>query len=488
MHIDKAAGIFRFFRSRTASKLFVTLHHRHCTIPTIFLVLGGVFIPLLLGAPSVHAANVYVRAGATGSNNGVDWINAYTNLPASLVRGNTYVLAGGSYPGRTFSDSGTSTITIRKASAALGDSSIAGWNSAYESTQVVFNGGFTFTQGYYTIDGITGGGPGSWESNFGFKISTNYRALFFNAPNISNITVRHTDIVGGGAGAPQTTICDLVYSLYRVNNLTISYSFLRDTNRTMILSWPSGFTNVLIEYSKFARNTMLEHAEAWSAGTDSNVVVRYNIFEDINATGFIVAVNGQGDATNWDIYGNIFQHTTTSGFVNSWLIGTRYDSPSGSPVGIRAVNWRFHNNVIAGVRGWGGGNIVFQGSPSGNYAYNNVFINNHTDSIGFAGVTADYNWYYNNYGYTNPGQEVSPSSSGNNIKGTSDPFTNSAGGNFIPIVPIPGLALASTYNTDPLGVIRGADGVWDRGAYEYISGGPPSPPKTPNPPTILQIN
>jgi hypothetical protein len=30
-----------------------------------------------------------------------------------------------------------------------------------------------------------------------------------------------------------------------------------------------------------------------------------------------------------------------------------------------------------------------------------------------------------------------------------------------------GLPLASPYNIDMLGIIRGADGVWDRGAFEF---------------------
>ena len=42
-------------------------------------------------------------------------------------------------------------------------------------------------------------------------------------------------------------------------------------------------------------------------------------------------------------------------------------------------------------------------------------------------------------------------------------------------------AIGSTYNTDMLGNIRGSDGKWDRGAYEYVGAAPPdtTPPEAP---------
>jgi hypothetical protein len=35
----------------------------------------------------------YVRQGVTGSNDGSNWTNAYTSLPAKLIRGHTYYIA-----------------------------------------------------------------------------------------------------------------------------------------------------------------------------------------------------------------------------------------------------------------------------------------------------------------------------------------------------------------------------------------------------------
>ena len=48
------------------------------------------FTTFILMVGSVSAANHYIRAGATGLGLGTDWINAYTAIPATLIRGDTY--------------------------------------------------------------------------------------------------------------------------------------------------------------------------------------------------------------------------------------------------------------------------------------------------------------------------------------------------------------------------------------------------------------
>jgi hypothetical protein len=84
------------------------------------------------GCPDATNNAGYVRAGATGTGSGADWTNAYTNLPASLVRGCTYYVAAGTYPPHTFNDavSGTTTITLQAPTAAS-HGTATGWSSAY---------------------------------------------------------------------------------------------------------------------------------------------------------------------------------------------------------------------------------------------------------------------------------------------------------------------------------------------------------------------
>ena len=79
----------------------------------LFLII--LFFGIFGLASSSEAANRYVRQGATGSPNGIDWTNAYTALPATLTRGDTYYIADGTYSSYTFDDaiSGTTYITIK---------------------------------------------------------------------------------------------------------------------------------------------------------------------------------------------------------------------------------------------------------------------------------------------------------------------------------------------------------------------------------------
>ena len=56
---------------------------------------------LAFTAPAVHAATYYVRAGATGANNGSDWSNAWSrpsNINQSVLQpGDTVYIAAGTY-------------------------------------------------------------------------------------------------------------------------------------------------------------------------------------------------------------------------------------------------------------------------------------------------------------------------------------------------------------------------------------------------------
>jgi hypothetical protein len=55
-------------------------------------------------------------------------------------------------------------------------------------------------------------------------------------------------------------------------------------------------------------------------------------------------------------------------------------------------------------------------------------------------------------------------------------FTDPGDGDYTLKSPVPGIALDSlVFGLDPLGNTRGADGVWDKGAYEYPDGAPFDP-------------
>src|SRR3990170_8876129 len=120
---------------------------------------------LILGAlPDLSMAAIrHVRAGASGNGSGSDWTNAYPSLPASLVRGDTYYVADGSYSSYTFDDSQNGAWIYIKKAIASDHGTSTGWQSAYGDGVAVF-GPLKFTTGSYEMDGQVGGGPGRWRS------------------------------------------------------------------------------------------------------------------------------------------------------------------------------------------------------------------------------------------------------------------------------------------------------------------------------------
>src|SRR5262249_5109060 len=95
----------------------------------------------------------FVRAGATGSGDGSDWTNAFTDLPASLVRGDTYYVADGTYSKYTFDDpaSGSDSITVLKATASAHGTD-TGWQAGYGDGSATF-GPLDIRTDYTVMDG-----------------------------------------------------------------------------------------------------------------------------------------------------------------------------------------------------------------------------------------------------------------------------------------------------------------------------------------------
>lgn len=128
-------------------------------------------LAVLLLAPSAAWATDYcVRAGANGTNDGSNWTNAFSQLPATLMRGSVYYVADGDYPKYMVDDlvSGALTITIKKATAVshgIND----GWNDTYGDGQAIFAFPFNVVVSYVNFDGSVG--SGSDPSTYGFKVA-----------------------------------------------------------------------------------------------------------------------------------------------------------------------------------------------------------------------------------------------------------------------------------------------------------------------------
>ncbi|MBI1936260.1 VCBS repeat-containing protein [Candidatus Woesearchaeota archaeon] len=431
-------------------------------------------------------ANLYVRDGGTGTTC-TDWgANACDTLPAILQRGATYYIADGFYGSYTFDDpvSGTQPITVKKATIAE-HGTATGWDNTYGDGTAVFSG-ITFTTSYWVFDGVTGGGTSTWNSGkatsgFGFEVTRtppnvcgdNGNLVTLGA-SVSNIIIKHANIHAGSNNYPINGI----KGTNGASNIIISDNAIYTTFGPAfhIGTW----SNAVIERNYIAdvRNTGATdprgfcanwHAEGISSiGTNNNLTVRHNLWDRIDGTAVIAGVN-VGTSNNWKVYGNIFSRSVTPIYY--------YFEPSPGTNRQTMNNLEFYNNNIVNMLGGSQGGIMIQ-SGSNNRIYNNIWYNNIANSFAISG-THDYNFFSDNRRTEgcNPacdkdaegaaGEANAQTSSGDPFAGGSnvDPLT----GNFhLKSATNRGTSLPSPYDVDPDNAIRGVDGVWDRGAYEYV--------------------
>ena len=406
-------------------------------------------VPFSLVAQSAF----YVRQGAAGTNNGSDWNNAYTALPASLVRGATYYLADGTYPGYTFDDpeSGTATITIKKALGTDHGTSV-GWQSSYGDGQAVFNGGLNFARDYYIIDGQTRNET-AWNDHASYGISAQQllSAPGFFPPGGDHITIKHVSAGGVYSESYSPGMQEAVYLVgysTPVHHITISRCFLHNSVKTICQL--AGATDITIEYCWFGPGWGKEAIRGQVIA--ERVVVRHNVFRNSSqldpedpSSGCTAEIGvWSGNHDDWEVYGNLIYNTYEIWHSDAVILiggnGVQWPGPG-------ANNVKVYNNTIAGVRS---GQARIQLNGLNNRAFNNLFYDNSQSS------------------------GVSATSVGNNLIATSNPFQNYSGQDFRLTSSSPARNQGSDqgvpYNIDRFGSVRGADGGWDIGAYEYAAG------------------
>ena len=361
----------------------------------IFLIIMCAFVNTV-----TMAENHYIRYGATG--NGTDWSNAWNALPATLVRGDTYYFADGSYPSYYFDDDENEAqyITIKKAIES-DHGTDTGWDNSLGDGQTIFLP-LVIGTGYYIIDGMTGGGAGSWDTGHGFKITGDtpgQKLVTFRATSgswgeyqVTNVTLAHMEFEQRGLDTETADDCIYVFppasASYYADDITIQYCYMHDTGRLFIATHETD--GWLVEHNYFARNSSspAQHAEAWADYGSDNMIVRYNLWEDIEGTAYI-ALMGQHDGDimdSWKIYGNIFYYTEANTYERSGVS----NGVVGNSNGDLATNLQFYNNTIVNVPGSNAGIWLTEGSNG--YAYNNVWMNSSVIVISEY-ITHDYNFY-----------------------------------------------------------------------------------------------
>jgi hypothetical protein len=438
-----------------------------------------------LAVLDAFGADHCVSVSGSGSKTGADWSNSYQGFPSSPVRGDTYYLAAGSYGPLALNAaaSGTATITIRTATAAS-HGPTNGWSDSYAG-QVVFNAGCTVSSGYWVLDGQTRGSD--WRSSYGMKVdnsSLHGGYGFYLNQGAGNLTFKYVEF--SGAFTVNVDDFGIEAGSYQVNNLYVGYCYLHNTGNSFIQAnfgepnngAGSGF---VAEYNWFYRNHCGQdstHDEGFAI-TFHGATIRYNFFQDVCSTACIAAPGG-GTPTiaNWAIYGNVFfwdtawQTSSSNVGLDNGIIGL----PGADNTGNSGYLY-FYNNTIVGIQNSGGlNNSGIDAPTTGNMDkqdLNNIWYQCASPTKAHGSFTvADYNSFY--------ASGSSDQSEGSHTKVYSSApaiFVNLGGYNFrLTSATDAGEVLASPYNLDPDGNTRGADGVWDRGAYEYGAAPSTNPP------------
>ena len=421
---------------------------------------------LCLLSTTVFAAQHYVRSDATGNNNGTDWNNAYTSLPSTLVRGDTYYVADGTYPNYTFDDAenGLSYIIIKKATIEDRGTSI-GWNESYGDGQAFFSYPLNFRTDYWIFDGVVGNGADS--SSYGFAIfqrTTERRVELIGIPALGQssydpdyITISHVAMSCPGARYDIEQSC--IYGNAYANGATgivISHNYMNNAMANMLIR---NWDHCTIQFNYFAGNwsSPAQHGEQISQGGGCDYdTLRHNIF--YNSQSYVCGVHKDHNY-RWLVYNNI----VIDGPRNVVGIWGNADSSTDDVM----IDWEIHHNThIGGRLSYG---IVYVGNLSSpdyrSKVYNNISYLVHNPTMDNGGdnstyILHDYNSFYNCTGEINIEQ--------NREIDAIHPFVDSENGDYhLNRKTDSGLILPYPFNLDFDGVKRGLDNIWDRGAYEY---------------------
>lgn len=448
------------------------------------------FLLILLVSDVVFAANHYVRKGAMGDGSGSDWNNAWDDFPVNLIRGDTYYIADGIYPaGYKFDDaeSDSTYIYIKKAIAS-DHGTDTGWNATYGDGQVIFMDKLEFLSGYWEIDGQVGQKRGVNEP-YGIVVRDSGRAIEANKDKVissaDHIRLYHIEIDGLCNAQSCQDVAKNFDTIYvtdtTAHNWHLQYLYVHDAGRTLLRAFDQDDWTIELSYfftpNSINVNGNLTHSEIWSvfvapAGrTAANWIVRYNYFSDPISTGGLMHVGNR-----WKIYSNVFTRThytnrpSNHGIIGSWT----------------GYNWHIgpytYNNTFV--------DLTFddQGSVSpinsgGSITKNNLFVNSSVMAIG--GITS-HNAYSGSYGTNGDNPTESDSEIigcvGEDCQNPNNIFI-SYGSEYYEDTDDYGLkqptaaadnTIGTEYNQDCITnfdlnncITRGADGNWDRGAFEY---------------------
>ena len=418
--------------------------------------ISALLLSLNLVAVSVTAANWHVLEG--GSGDGTSWSSPFGTLAAAETaasRGDIIYVGDGSYAGATFNtaESGTTTITVRKATEGE-HGSATGWSSAYGDGVASITSALWIYSGYWTFDGVTGGGPDSWTSGHGFEMTYNAALTadwYIYMREAPGTTISHFNIGSAAQDDAGYDIAIYVAGTYRANDVTLDHCYIHHMGNQGMNLDGDGWT---VEYNRMDYLGGYElggnHGNGIEIREGNDMTFRWNKVSNWEASGFMGVYGSPTNAiaSGHAYYGNIY-YISDAGVEEGDIIyatGTESDIISDSVI----YNNTFYGLSVGFIVDWD------HSSNSGNQFKNNIFYST-TGTFSTVGMTFDYNASEDALGSDSNLQTLS-----------SDPFTSAATADFsLASATTAGVTLSSPYNVDMLGNTRGADGTWDRGALEY---------------------
>lgn len=446
------------------------------------------FLSCCMALP-VFAANICVGPAASGVGDGTDWNNVAAWSSVSFVRNNVYYLQSGHYTGiikKLNTATQDSNWIWIKAATATAHGTNTGWRAGYAGT-VIFDGGsklqFSTGSDYWDVDGVTGGGPGSWTSGHGIlftgDVSLDIEWVDFGMKQtLDHIYFHRVAFTQSGNYVSSHRASAFYQNGGSLNNFTVEYCLF--DNITFLPWFLRSGSNWLIQYnysgavcghSVYNQN---DHCEVLVEYAANDVDFRYNYIEHLPSSGGFVK-NGEGAEVSdrVRIYGNVFEGpgenfpmACNQGTCSNWtVVNNTFHHCAAGPISRSATisNMLFYNNIMFGFTALG-------------------------PEPGTETNVSNYNWYSQSSGFRctmNAGTQdnicKACSAGCDSCTEQLDPFENSSGHtpeDFMlkaHIANSPGLNLCAsllscdsknTYNIDAFGNTRGSDGVWDRGAYQ----------------------
>jgi hypothetical protein len=426
-----------------------------------------------LALPAAAQTTRYFRQGATGNNSGADWTNAcpgFTGACAisNLPRPSKVCVAEGYYGSIDLNkaNSGTSLISIVRAINSLRDPAdtyacrtAVGWNDSFGDGQASFDSVF-FTTDFWLLDGVVrneSNPPFSWNAEtrteYGFRVSQIFSNTAVNGNCAEEVTIRYVDLGKAYSTTYNTPTQRGIIHLDEsgtapCKNWLVQRVFIHNTNESLNLAGTDGFT---LEYSWLGL--------AWSKEiirgqvTARNVTIRFNWFENgcrndgsgsDPCTAEIAFFANQGQSDDFEgfrAYGNVLYKTLVQQNTNGCILAAASDA-------------KVFNNTIVHYGSTGLCDIV---THAGGELRNNIWFLPNGITSGCGGGTCSDNSAYT----SNP------------------PFVNVDAANLHLTSALPGAVLSSPFDMDMRSTKRGADGAFDRGAFEFVRPSPPTNLRSP---------